>query len=99
MHVVGLCVCVYDEVSVSLYLCKCSELLRDGAPQIIYSYYYKELFFYTPPSIPVSSASHVSDGIGQVDKLGETVYQVNGHKGILKQSEMIHKLNKKMACS
>ena len=26
------CACVCDEMSVSLYLCKCSELLRDGAP-------------------------------------------------------------------
>ena len=28
--------CVRDKMSVSLYLCKCSGLLRDGAPQIIY---------------------------------------------------------------
>ena len=32
------CVCVCDEMNVSLYLCKCSELLREGAPSIICYY-------------------------------------------------------------
>ena len=37
--------CVCDEMSVSLCLCKRYGLLRDGAPTIIYHYRYINFFF------------------------------------------------------
>ena len=61
------CVCVYDEMSVSSYLCKHPGLLRDGAPSVIYYYHMSCVSFLSGISglpfdspVPVLSCSFAS---------------------------------------